>query len=96
METRLCSGGCGKPTNERHRRLCWRCTNLKHRYGLTYQEMQEQKQKTAGCFLCLQPRKYLAPVQGVNVCSRCQEILRLVQDTEWLGRVTSVISGHYL
>jgi hypothetical protein len=80
LPPRLCV--CGREAKDPKRKLCWSCTMYKHRYGLTWPEVIDQR-KTQGklCRICDHlTRKDPIYFNGHRVCAGCFKILSVLND----------------
>lgn len=93
---RKCSDpGCGRAVKEPSRSICWHCSNLKKRYGMTHSGVQELRREAGTlCYICEKTRKYLSPygTQQFKICSRCLYLCQTLGDEGWMRRLQQVVS----
>lgn len=90
VEGKMCVE-CGRSAPERHRKLCWSCTNYRKRYKLTYEEVQKMKDMSRTCVVCA--HKTLGVIknkQGRSICHRCYLALEILRNPEWRQRLEAL------
>jgi hypothetical protein len=87
---------CERSVKEASRSICWHCTNLKKRYGVTHSGVLELRREAGTlCYICEKTRKYLTPFgnREYRLCSRCLYLCQTMGDEGWMRRLREVLAN---
>lgn len=80
---------------DKGRSLCWHCTNLKKRYGVTSIGITAYLRELGTvCYVCVRTRRGLRKMYGRPVCRICRHAIQVLETPGTIELVSELIKSY--